>query len=261
MRPKPIHDPAAGPMRMVTLMSGSGTNVRRLLERGEKIEREEGRPLFKVAVIFSDRHDSRAAELGRDYDIPVIIHDLGGWLKKRGVSRKDLKRRQDFDRENLELLKPFQARVAVYGGYMSIASPALIRAFVGINVHPADLSVVRDDGKRRWTGAHAVRDAIAVGERFIHASTHLVTEEVDAGPLFMVSAPLEVELPDRVDLSDPERLREVADLNQERLKQAGDWQIFPRTIEALARGWFQMDEDGRLYFKGEPIPGGLRVAD
>jgi len=256
---KPIHDPAQGPMRVVALMSGSGTNVRRILEHEAKIREKEGGPLFEVAVIFSDCRDSKATKIGRDFDLPVITRDLKGWLKKNKVERRDLKKREEFDRRTVELLKPFGAAVAVYGGYMSIASPTLIRAFLGVNVHPADLSVKTADAKRRWTGAHAVRDAIEAGEKTICSSTHVIIEEVDMGPLLMISKPLQVEIEEGADLTAPEVLERVADHNQDRLKEAGDWVIFPRTIEAIARGWFQKDDSGMIYYKDQPTPEGLRL--
>jgi len=259
MKLTPLHDPAAGPLRIAALMSGSGTNVRRVLERGEAIRLAEGRPLFTVAVIFSDRHDSQAPAIGRDFDVPVLIHDLGGWLARHKVSRQDLARREDFDRENVALLRPFGATVVVYGGYMSIASPTLIDTFLGVNVHPADLRVEKSDGRRRWTGAHAVRDAIAANETYIYSSTHLVIREVDMGPLLMVSPPVAVEVPPGADLTDPATLAGVADQNQDRLKQAGDWVIFPATVEALARGEFARDDSGRLHYQGRPVPQGVAL--
>jgi len=256
---KPIHNQEEGPLKMVALMSGSGTNVRRILEHGVKLIEDQGSSPFEVVAIFSDCRDSNAAEIGKDFDVPVLTHDLAGWMNKHGVERKDLKRREDFDRQTVAMLAPFGARAAIYGGYMAIASPTLIGAFIGINVHPADLSAPSDDGGRRWRGAHAVRDAIAAGEKYIHSSTHLVTIEVDMGPLLMISAPLLVEVPERADLSDPATLDKVAGQNQERLKEAGDWVIFPRSIEAVARGDFQFDEEGRVYYRGEPAPDGVRL--
>ncbi len=258
MQPKPIHDPVEGPLRAVALMSGSGTNLRKILEHAEALREEEGKDIIMVAGIFTDSWDSKANEIGRDFNIPVITRDLRAWLYKNQVQRKDLEKRREYDRENIELLKPLQAEVAIYAGYMSIASPELIRAYTGVNVHPADLSVTDNSGKRRWTGAHAVRDAIYAGEKTICATTHLVTEEVDAGPLLMVSPPLEVQVPAGADLDDPETLKKVADENQDRLKEAGDWVVFPETIEAIARGWFQADEEGNIYYKGEPVPRGIR---
>lgn len=259
MNLKPFHDPGAGPLRTVALLSGSGTNVRRILEHGEKIRNEEGRPLFEVVALFSDNWESNATQIGREYDIPVVTRDLGGWLRKNRVERKNLKERERFDRENLEILRPFNATVAIYGGYMSIASPTLVRAYMGVNVHPADLSVKKSGGGRKWTGAHAVRDAIAAGEKTICSSTHLISPEVDMGPLLMISAPLSVDVREGEDLSDPAVLEWVADRNQERLKEDGDWVIFPHTIEAIARGWFQTDEQGNIHYKGEPVPEGLRL--
>jgi len=261
MKLKPLHDPAAGPLRIVGLMSGSGTNLRRILEHQERLEKQEGRPVYQVAVIFSDTWNSKALEIGRDHDLPVLVRDLRSWLKKRAIPRSDLKRREDFDRATVEALKPFQATAAAYAGYMSLATPPLIQAWMGVNVHPADLSVTLPNGKRKWTGAHAVRDAIAAGEKFLHSSTHLIEPECDMGRLFMISPAVPVEIPPGADLSNPATLEQVASHNQDRLKQKGDWLIFPRTLEALARGHFQTDPSGHLYFHGQPIPQGLRLPD
>jgi folate-dependent phosphoribosylglycinamide formyltransferase PurN len=141
---------------------------------------------------------------------------------------------------------------------MSVVTPPVIHAFLGVNVHPADLSI-EEGGKRKFTGDHAVRDAIAFGEKTIAASTHLVEEAVDEGPLLMISPLLPVELKEEWNLSDSQDLKEAEDFNQERLKEHGDWIIFPRTIEFLARGRYGRDEAGRIYFDGEPIPKGMRL--
>ena len=256
---RPLHDPAEGPLKLIALMSGSGTNVRRVLELRDRLREAEGRSPFLVAAIFSDRWDSQAAAIGRDFDLPVVTHDLNAWLARSGVDRKDLARREEFDRQTVAMLRPFGAAAAIYGGYMAIASPTLVNAFLGVNVHPADLSVLTAEGKRRFVGAHAVSDAIAAGERAIHATTHLVAREVDMGPLLMISAPVPVEVPLGADLARPEVLARVAEANQERLKAAGDWVIFPRTIAEIARGSFQRDDAGAIYYRGRPVPGGMRL--
>ena len=51
----------------------------------------------------------------------------------------------------------------------------------------------------------------------------------------------------------------VSDAHQNRLKEAGDWIIFPRTLEHLADGRYSQDEQGNLYFDGQPIPHGLSI--
>jgi folate-dependent phosphoribosylglycinamide formyltransferase PurN len=256
---RPIHDPTTGPLKLIALMSGSGTNVRRILESRDRLREAEGRSPFEVAAIFSDCWDSRATVIGRDFGLPVVTHDLNAWLQRSGVDRKDLARREEFDRQTVAMLRPFGAAAAIYGGYMAIASPTLVNAFLGVNVHPADLSVLTAEGKRRFVGAHAVADAIAAGERVLHATTHLVTLEVDAGPLLMISAPVAVEIPPGADLARPEVLAQVAEANQERLKATGDWVIFPRTIEEIARGYFARDDAGAISYRGRAIPGGMRL--
>jgi len=257
---KPLYDPSLGTMRVVGLMSGSGTNLRKILEHQERLREKEGRYIYQMVAIFSDNAESRAREIGRDYDLPVIIHDLRAFYQKRGAPRTDLKLREEFDQLTVKMLSVFEARVAVYGGYMSLATKPLIDAFIGVNVHPADLSV-EENGTRKWTGAHAVLDQIKAGEKFLRSTTHLIEPECDMGRIFMISEPMPVEIPPEADLSDPKQLQKIADYNQERLKEKGDWVIFPRTIEEIARGHFQVDEQGNFYYQGKPIPRGIRLEE
>ena len=76
----------------------------------------------------------------------------------------------------------------------------------------------------------------------------------------MVSAPLSVTFPEPIEVlrKDEERLAKVAVLHQERLKEIGDWQIFPRTVELIAGGHFALDEERRVYLDGRPVPEGYR---
>jgi len=45
---------------------------------------------------------------------------------------------------------------------------------------------------------------------------------------------------------------------QERLKVHGDWIIYPKTIDAIARGEFAKDENGQIYYKGVHKPTGIK---
>ena len=96
------------------------------------------------------------------------------------------------------------------------------------------------------------------GEKTIAATTHIVEDTVDQGPILMISPPLPVIVKKEWDLSNPEHLKEAESFNQERLKENGDWLIFPKTIEYLAQGRYGRDETGTLYFDGKPIPYGFR---
>lgn len=261
-RLKPLHHPRQGILRVVGLMSGSGTNLRKIIEYQEKLRQKEGKYLYQVVAIFSDSWQSRAVEIGKDYDLPVLIHDLKAFYQKLNAPRTDLKLREKFDQMTVEMLKPFKAKVAAYAGYMSLATKPLIQAFLGVNVHPADLSIPGEKkGTRRWTGAHAVLDQILAGEKFLRSTTHLIEPACDMGKIFLISKPLPVQIPQGADLSDQAQIQKIADANQELLKQFGDWVIFPKTLEEIARGNFQIDSQGKFYYRGKPIPNGIKLEE
>lgn len=255
----PLHDPSEGPLRVAGLMSGSGTNIRKILEHQIRLEAEEGSSPYRVVVIFTDNADSKAVSIGKEYDLPVIVRDLSGFCARGGFSRRDLNAREEFDRQTVLALSPFRVTAAAYGGYMSIATRPLVEAFLGVNVHPADLSIETADGRRKYVGDHAVRDAIASGEKTICSSTHIVEPVVDGGRILMISEPVTVALEPGWDLSDPADLKKAEAFNQERLKEMGDWVIFPRTLEEIARGKFARDARGDLFYDGIPIPTGWRM--
>ena len=243
----PLHDPGNGIMRIAGLMSGSGTNLRKIIENALH---------YRVVVIFSDNIDSNALKIGKEYDLPVVVRDKKGFYKKRGKPLRDMEVREEFDSETVKALSVYDCPVAAYAGYMSIASPVLVNAFLGVNVHPADLSIVNGLGRRKYTGDHAVLDALVSGEREIRSSTHLITNQVDGGQILMISSPV---------LINPDDLKtapnyDTANRYQDKLKEIGDWVVFPRTLEDIACGRFSKDARGNLYYGNEMIPFGLRLA-
>ncbi|MGA1875616.1 MAG: phosphoribosylglycinamide formyltransferase [bacterium] len=258
MKLKPLHDPSHGMLRVVGLMSGSGSNLRKILEWVHELKKERGEFVYNVVAIFSDSSDSKACHIGKDFDVPIVIRDIRGFYAKRGKSIRDLKVREEFDRETIKALAPFKAKVAAYAGYMSIATKPLVEGFLGVNVHPADLSV-EVGGMRKYVGAQAVQDAILAGESSLRSTTHIIESQIDGGPLLMISPPLPVNPKDSLDPNKPEMIRSIVNHYQERLKEAGDWIIFPRTLQYLAEGRYARDEGGRLFFDGQPIPCGLKL--
>jgi folate-dependent phosphoribosylglycinamide formyltransferase PurN len=258
-RLKMLHDPASGPMRLVGFMSGSGSNLEKILGHEGRLASERGASPFAIVAIFTDNPGSRAVEIGAAHNLPVVVRDIGAFYAARGLPKKDLSVRPEFDAGTVEALKVHGARFAAFAGYMSVASPVLINAFTAVNVHPADLSVELPDGRRRWTGGRAVLDAIAAGESVVRSTTHIVEETVDGGRILMISAPMRLEYPPGADPGTKEGRRAAESHNQNRLKEAGDWVVFPRTLEYIADGRFAADEWGALYFDGAHVPKGLRL--
>jgi folate-dependent phosphoribosylglycinamide formyltransferase PurN len=261
---KPLFNPAekGRPMRIGAFMSGSGTNITKLLELEKVLVAKEGISPFAVVLIFSDRSDGlcRGEEIALSAGIPYISYDIRKFhqlrkVKRTVVNKDGLAARKDFDQVAAKIVDAFEIDVIALGGYMSYIT--LNRC---INVHPADLSITTPEGLRKYVGDHAVRDAILAGEKVLRSSTLWTDEGVDTGPLLMVSPPLNVILPESLEEieKDHEKLEAVAHAHQERLKQIGDWVVFPRTLELVSRGLFSLDDDQRPYFDGKAIPGGYR---
>jgi len=261
---RPIFDPetTGRPMRVAAFMSGSGTNIMRLLEYEEVLNATADGTPFETVFIFSDRSDGRCAgeRIALERGLPYFSYDIRAFHSKKGLKRsvrneEGLAARHVYDQVAKRLVEAFDVDVIALGGYMSYIT--LNRC---VNVHPADLSITLPDGRRKFVGDDAVKDAISAGETTLRSSTLWTDEGVDTGPLLMVSEALSVTLSEPLDrvLGDPERLRQVADAHQDRLKEAGDWKIFPRTIEMMARGRFALDEENRVYVDGRLVPKGYR---
>lgn len=262
----PIFDPkgAGRPMRVAGFMSGSGTNILRLIEREKHLKARDGVSPFEVVFIFSDRSDGSCygESIACDTGIPYVSYDIRTFHRLKGLKRtvttpEGLETRREFDRVAGTLVKAFEVDVIALGGYMSYLT--LDRC---INVHPADLSVRNAKRKRKYAGDNAVVDAIAAGESLLRSSTIWTDRGVDTGPLLMVSDPVKVQLPEPLKslVADRDKLLRVAEEHQNKLKEIGDWKIFPMTIEMIARGRFALDEKKRVYVDGQPEPKGYRKA-
>ena len=260
----PIFDPGkkGGPMRVAAFMSGSGTNIVKLIEREKNLRAKEGTSPFEVIFIFSDRSDGscHGEKIACEAGIPYFSYDIRSFHRLRGLKRRvttpeGMAARKEFDRVAGRLINAFEIDVIALGGYMSYIT--LDRC---INVHPADLSILTPGGKRKYVGDNAVLDAIAAGEKDLRSSTLWTDQGVDSGPLLMVSSPVMVELPEPLEslLSDREKLLQISRQYQERLKEVGDWKIFPSSVEMIARGRFALDGHNRVYMDGHPVPEGYR---
>ena len=250
-------------MRVAAFMSGSGTNIIKLIEKEKALKAGEAVSPFEVIFIFSDRSDGACAgeKIAFDNGLPYFSYDTRAFHRLRSLKRtvltpEGMAARKKYDRVAMRLADAFEIDAIALGGYMSYIT--LNRC---VNVHPADLSIRLPDGRRKYVGDYAVRDAIAAGENTLRASTLWTDEGVDTGPLLMVSDPLSVELPQPLETlrKDNKRFLQIVKEHQKRLKEVGDWMIFPLTIEMIARGRFGLDEDNRVYVDGKPVPNGYKV--
>ena len=267
---EPIFSPRKGqPMRVACFMSGSGTNAKKIIERS----RDPGSG-YRVALVFTDVRDDRlrkdggkmcrARDIAEEHGIAYECVDIRDFYRGRGVKRTDLSLRPEFDRMVVEAIETHGIDVIALAGYMSITTEPLLERYSGriLNVHPADLSIT-EGGDRKYVGIHVVRDAILAGEAELRASTHVVREKVDRGEILVISEPVPVELPEGVGPGELEGekglLEKVVDSHQSRVKERGDWVIYPLTLRMIAAGRFALNGEGGVYLDEEYLPKGYRL--
>lgn len=249
------------PMRVACFMSGTGTNTRKILEYQRNLENVYQTPPFKVVLIFTDNPNSKAKPIAEEFGIPYAENDFERFFKDKDKNYWEL--RKQFDRMTYWLIKNHDIHTIALCGYSRIVAKPILDNYLVINVHPGDLSVT-ENGTRKYVGLHNIpaKKAILAGEQFLHSTTHIVTEELDAGSILLISKGLKVELPN-VTLDELRNngklLDDTATEHQNRLKEIGDWQILPLTLHWIAEGRFAIDDSSNLHLDGDKLNHGYRM--
>jgi len=145
------------------LISGRGSNLQAIIDAvGDR------RLVAEIAVVISNRPDAAGLERARMAGVPTLVLDH----KDRAFSS-----REDYDRRLAEELKRRGVSLVCLAGFMRLLSPTFIDAFPGaiLNVHPSLLPA--------FPGMDAQTQAWAHGVKFTGATVHVVTAELDAGPI------------------------------------------------------------------------------
>ena len=154
----------------------------------------------------------------------------------------------------MALVEKFQADIILLAGYVWATTDIILDNYLVINVHPADLAVLGDDGHRVLAGANGIKSAFDLNMESLRASSHLATKELDAGPLLVRSPKVPVDY--TLHTNYEERFRYYLKLVNEQSRMVG-----ARTILELALGNFFLDENHHLFYREKAIPQGLTIED
>lgn len=147
-------------LRVAVLISGTGSNLRALLEAARH-------PDFpaRVVVVGADR-DAEGLAHAEAFGIPSFT------VPWRGPAERDA-----WGAELGDQLEVWVPDLIVLSGLMRLLPAALVARFAPniINTHPAFLP--------EFPGAHGVRDALAAGVDQTGASVIVVDDGVDTGPI------------------------------------------------------------------------------
>jgi len=188
----------ADPVRVAVLISGRGSNF---LALAEHRRRDPKRP-YAIALAASNVPEARGLVLAKRLGVPV-------WTR----SHKGMER-QEFDRLLEAALAEHRIELVALAGYMRLLSAGFVERWRGriLNIHPSLLPLHK--------GLDTHRRALLAGDLEAGCSVHVVTPELDDGPV-IAQARVRIHARDT-----PQSLEERV--------LAEEHQLYPRVLAAYA---------------------------
>lgn len=152
---------AVKPLRVVVLISGSGSNLQALVDGVSS-----GDLAIEIAAVISNKPDVMGLTRASKAGIPTLVLD-----------HKNYTNREAFDIELMAAIDAYNPGLVVLAGFMRILTPAFTEHYLGrmLNIHPSLLP--------KFQGLHTHQRAIDAGESHHGVSVHFVTAELDGGPV------------------------------------------------------------------------------
>jgi phosphoribosylglycinamide formyltransferase-1 len=146
--------------KVAVLISGSGTNMAALLYAS----RAEDCP-YEIVLVASNKPEAGGLKLAAAEGVPTFA------LPHKGMERLDHDMAMD------AAIRASGAQYVALAGYMRILTPEFVSGWEGrmVNIHPSLLP--------KYTGLHTHERAIAAGDSHGGCTVHLVTAELDDGPM------------------------------------------------------------------------------
>lgn len=202
--------------KLAVFVSGGGTNLQAIIDAvaAQTLTNVE------IAAVFSSSRKAYALERAAKARIPSFCY------VPKEYENNDL-----FTEAILEKLKELNIDLIALAGYMVVLSPKIVREFQNrvINIHPSLIPAFCGKGNY---GIHVHENALARGVKLAGATTHLIDDGTDTGPIVMQKAiPV-------LDDDTPETL-------QKRVMAECEHIILPQTIQLMA--------DERLSVEGHRV--------
>ena len=196
------------------LISGRGSNLQSIIDAVAS-----GRLEASIAVVISNRAKA-----------PGMLRAREAGIETLHLSPADYSDRDAYDRAILDAVTARGVDLICLAGFMRLVGPPLLETYSNriLNIHPSLLPA--------FPGVHAQRRALEHGVRVSGATVHLVTNELDGGPIILQSAV-------------PVLANDTADTLSARIL-VEEHRIYPEAIAlVLAGGW---SLDGRRFVPPEP---------
>ena len=154
---------------IVILISGSGSNMAAIVKTAQRDDWPQ-RLGARVASVISNKADAKGLVFAREQGLDTEVLD-----------HKTFASREAFDAALAAVIdryeQPGAPVLVVLAGFMRILTPGFVSRYEGrlVNIHPSLLPA--------FPGLHTHQRAIEAGCKFAGATVHLVTAELDHGPI------------------------------------------------------------------------------
>jgi phosphoribosylglycinamide formyltransferase-1 len=194
---------------IVILISGRGSNMEAIVQACAQQNWSA-----RIAAVISNKATAGGLEFAASHGIATAV-----------VDHKQFDSREAFDTELARVIDSYQPDLVVLAGFMRILTEGFVRHYDGrlLNIHPSLLPA--------FPGLHTHERAIEAGCKLAGATVHLVTPELDHGPI-VIQAAVPVLVDDTGDT-----------LSARVLKQ--EHQIYPRAVRWFVDGDLSV-ADGRV---------------
>lgn len=147
-------------MRVAILISGGGSNMVRL------VESMAGDHPARAVLVLSNRPDAGGLAKAKSLGVDTAV-----------VDHRAFDSREAFEAELDAALRTANPDLICLAGFMRILTPGFVGRWAGkiLNVHPSLLP--------KYPGLNTHARAIEAGDAAAGVSVHIVTEELDAGPI------------------------------------------------------------------------------
>jgi phosphoribosylglycinamide formyltransferase-1 len=152
--------------RLGVLISGRGSNLQAIIDAiaGGRLQAE-------IAIVISNRADAVGLMRAQAAGIETLV-----------LPHQAQPDRTAYDSALVEALKARGVTLVCLAGFMRLLGPTFIDAFPDavLNIHPSLLPA--------FPGLDAQRHALEYGVKISGATVHIVTTDLDAGPILVQSA-------------------------------------------------------------------------
>jgi len=163
---RPPYGTGSRPPYIAVLISGRGSNLQAIIDAIA-----DRRLDAAIAIVVSNRSDA-----------PGLARAREAGIEARCLDPRAYPDRDAFDRALVDLLRARDVALVCLAGFMRRVGRPLLDAYPNgiLNIHPSLLPA--------FPGVDAQRQALDHGVRVSGATVHLVTTDLDAGPIVLQSA-------------------------------------------------------------------------